>query len=285
MVWRLHDSPSCHDRAVSILTALLGVDRTTAEQAFACFAGAVEDESMTHCLDTWADELESALLACGVVSDDREMIEEIISRWRKVGVVNEESMRRKVLQPGAEVLAVLAEDDAWHEATVERVHDDGDVVTYMVVFHDFAKPQEVAVDQVVDLRDVVEDDDGEEGDKWEGECEMCSRCMSLTFHHLIPKETHGKYVNKALPPGVDGEPTRIFLNTHGMMVCRPCHTHIHSLAPNDVLAETLNTAKRVLSHPSVQKFVDYNSKQRVTPRIRNAAGGNKPARSFDARSR
>ena len=59
--------------------------------------------------------------------------------------------------------------------------------------------------------------------------------MQLTFHHLLPKETHGRYLGKQLPGGVAAaaeeagfelaaEPTREFLNTYGAELCRFCAT-------------------------------------------------------------
>merc|ERR1712224_606314 len=44
--------------------------------------------------------------------------------------------------------------------------------------------------------------------------------MLLTFHHLIPKDTHKKYEGKRLPPGVDGppKPSREFLNQYAASV-------------------------------------------------------------------
>lgn len=109
----------------------------------------------------------------------------------------------------------------------------------------------------------VEDDDGT--------CDMCERYIRRTFHHLIPKETHGKYLKKKRLPAnivesVDGTgPTvsRFWLNSHGVMVCRNCHSAIHNAVPNDVLAEEYNTLDLLFTHPKIYAFAKYNSKQVV----------------------
>jgi predicted transcriptional regulator len=44
-----------------------------------------------------------------------------------------------------------------------------------------------------------------------------------------------------------------------MLLCRPCHTHVHRVGSNDELAETLNTAERILAHPAVQKFLAWRT--------------------------
>lgn len=101
----------------------------------------------------------------------------------------------------------------------------------------------------------------------DGTCEMCERDIRRTFHHLIPKETHGKYLKKKqLPENVVGDVNRVWLNTYGIMVCRTCHSAIHNAAPNDELAEKYNTLERLLTHPKIFAFAKYNSKQPVRMR-------------------
>lgn len=65
----------------------------------------------------------------------------------------------------------------------------------------------------------VPDDEG--ADQCDGECELCGRQLQLTFHHLVPKMTHPRYLGKALPAdvadaamgaGLEPEPTKSFLN-------------------------------------------------------------------------
>ena len=114
----------------------------------------------------------------------------------------------------------------------------------------------------------------------DGQCALCLRTMTLTFHHLIPKEEHPSFLgkqppepwatdlrieqqlsDKRLPPL-----TRVDLNTHGIMVCRPCHSAIHRAATNATLARHFSTKDALAKHPSVAKFVAYARKQKVRSR-------------------
>ncbi|CAK0838982.1 unnamed protein product [Prorocentrum cordatum] len=98
---------------------------------------------------------------------------------------------------------------------------------------------------------------------------MCCRSMLLTFHHLIPKDVHPTYLGKRLPRGVEAPcacPTRAFLNTYGLMICRPCHNTVHKIADNGVLATEYNTLAKLMEHPNVQSWVEYAKKQRATKR-------------------
>ena len=105
-------------------------------------------------------------------------------------------------------------------------------------------------------------DEGEVADEVDGCCQMCSRHKPLTFHHLIPKDTHSKYIGKSLPSGVEEAalvrwqkeqnektavcpghfvasvgPTKKFLNTWGAMLCRSCHSQVHRTESNTDLAQ------------------------------------------------
>ena len=124
----------------------------------------------------------------------------------------------------------------------------------VVRFSEWAKVQETKRTQVVALTEVPDDEGAAESS---GCCELCGRQMQLTFHHLLPKETHARcpstlepvdvprrpthqrwswparYLGKRLPDGVAAaatatglgaaaEPTREFLNTYGAELCRFC---------------------------------------------------------------
>ena len=95
------------------------------------------------------------------------------------------------------------------------------------------------------------------------------------FHHLIPKQTHSRYLGKCLPAGVVeaaaardllAEPSRDFLNRYGSMLCRFCHSTVHRLAPNAVLAERFCTIKTLLSEPTIQRFIAFTARQKLTAR-------------------
>ena len=99
-------------------------------------------------------------------------------------------------------------------------------------------------------------------------CDMCDRHMKLTFHHLIPKELHRKYIKKnrlpgnltAAEPGLKMAP---FLGNFGVYVCRPCHSAIHRCEPNRALAEEYNTLDRLLAHAKIGAWATFNSKQKI----------------------
>ena len=176
---------------------------------------------------------------------------------------------------GDAVLAVLAEDGAWHEALVveKLAGGPGGPPRVVVRFSEWAKVQECPRRDVVSLQSVADDDD--EKPCREGDCELCARSLELTFHHLIPKETHARYLGKALPSGVaeaaaanglDPQPTREFLHSHGALLCRFCHSTVHRLAPNAVLAERFNTLEALRCAPEIERFVAFACRQKHTAR-------------------
>ena len=94
------------------------------------------------------------------------------------------------LQIGDAVVAVLEEDGEWHEAVVvQKLPNGGDRPPRVAVrFIEWPKVQETARTAVISLAEVPDDDDdGGSGDisrADEGACELCGRCMKLTFHHV-----------------------------------------------------------------------------------------------------
>lgn len=100
-----------------------------------------------------------------------------------------------------------------------------------------------------------EDSDNDEGQI--GVCPICTRELPLTFHHLIPKSTHKKMVKQH---GYSKE----YLNSHGVDLCRPCHSHVHRLIPLMDMALTFNTLERILEHNGVKKWIPYIRKQKIT---------------------
>jgi len=162
----------------------------------------------------------------------------------------------RTCEVGDPVLAFLPEDQEWHPAVVDSILDSGRL---KLIFIEYGKPQEVAPDEVRVMEDVA--DEGEEG---EGECEMCQRDLKLTFHHLIPKDKHPTFLGKRLPNGVEGEPTRWFLNKYGVMICRQCHNTVHSIASNEVLALQYNSLQKLLAHPVIQRWLEFAKKRRAS---------------------
>ena len=173
--------------------------------------------------------------------------------------------------------------------TVAAYVEEGEVVTQVEargIFQDagLGEGEGGAIDES-DLQDICatievltrgeppeDEDEDEEVD--DGSCEMCERFVKRTFHHLVPKETHGRFLKrKALPanPGCDVAPnaecTRLWLNRYGAKVCRACHWAIHQAEPNQTLAEEYNTLQRLLSHPKIFAFAKYNSKRKARQKL------------------
>merc|ERR1719502_2272581 len=164
------------------------------------------------------------------------------------------------IEVGSTVLALLQADDDWHEAVVEESLAPG---SFRLIFLEYGHSQDTLAENIRRQDTIVDDEDTEECQ--EGDCEMCHRRLLLTFHHLIPKDTHPTYLKRPgqlASVGIEGEPSRGFLNTYGTMVCRQCHSHIHSLASNEVLAREYNTLQKILDHPKIQRWVEWASKQR-----------------------
>jgi hypothetical protein len=100
------------------------------------------------------------------------------------------------------------------------------------------------------------------------ECEMCSRNMKLTFHHLIPKQLHSRYIKKRrLPNNLkhDAATMKIeeFLKVYGIHVCRPCHSSIHRCYDNKVLAEEYNTLDRIMEDDKLKAWADFHEGKRI----------------------
>ncbi|RPD53789.1 hypothetical protein L226DRAFT_517642 [Lentinus tigrinus ALCF2SS1-7] len=86
------------------------------------------------------------------------------------------------------------------------------------------------------------------------ECEICEREVPLTYHHLIPREVHDKVVKKKWHP-------EAMLNSVAWL-CRPCHSVVHRVASNEVLAREFYTVELLLGREDIQKWRKYAAKQR-----------------------
>ncbi|KAH7488200.1 hypothetical protein PRIC1_007680 [Phytophthora ramorum] len=218
-------------------------------------------------LEVLAEQLADVLL--GSEDDANEENQEShVSRRRRV---RRERLATK-FAIGKSCLVVLDEDDAWHPARITRhIGVDGDSdsenenegagdgdwpIEVEIEFIEFGKKQVVREDEVVLNEDVAGREDAED---MTGLCEMCERPMNLTAHHVIPRVTHGKYLRKGY--------TKEFLNTC-IMICRQCHSKIHSVEDNKTLAREYNTLDKIMQHPEIINWVAYARKQkaRVKPR-------------------
>ncbi|HZG38183.1 MAG TPA: HNH endonuclease [Nodosilinea sp.] len=86
-------------------------------------------------------------------------------------------------------------------------------------------------------------------------CQLCDRAIDdLTEHHLVPRQ----YTRRRKLPTSDT-----------VLLCRPCHKHIHTLFDNATLARELNTLAQLQAEPRLQKFVAWVRKQQPDKRVRS----------------
>ena len=98
--------------------------------------------------------------------------------------------------------------------------------------------------------------------KKKDKCELCGRQdTDQTFHHLVPKKLHRK--TKVVKSFVN-----IDLNTHGIMVCSPCHKMIHKKIDHYELATQYYTLEKLKSHEGIAKFISFQQKSHKTKTIK-----------------
>ena len=89
----------------------------------------------------------------------------------------------------------------------------------------------------------------------DGRCLLCEQPSHLTFHHLVPKQLHGKrqvrlrYSAQAL-------------RHHGIWICRACHTFLHATFDARTLATHLDSLDALRVEPAVMRHLTWASKQR-----------------------
>ena len=138
--------------------------------------------------------------------------------------MREEGLLERKFVSGMRGIGLLALDGEWHNCTLlKRIGSK-----FEVKFVEYGNIEVVGKDSFFLLDDVIDDDDDDDDIRLSkretgvrmGKCEMCLRHMPLTFHHLIPRETHSKYIKKSVY-------TKDYLDHHGVDICRPCHNVIH----------------------------------------------------------
>ena len=81
-------------------------------------------------------------------------------------------------------------------------------------------------------------------------CEICERdWIPLSYHHLIPRQTHAKVLKRGLHPEAQ-------LNSVAWL-CRACHSFVHHMASNDELAKSYYTVDLICERDDVQKFAQW----------------------------
>lgn len=86
-----------------------------------------------------------------------------------------------------------------------------------------------------------------------GECELCERSMPLTEHHLIPRTEHHRLATQGVFALAE-------MRSRLAMLCRPCHSAVHSMITTEDLAASFNTMDALLQHEGICKWGNYASK-------------------------
>lgn len=86
-------------------------------------------------------------------------------------------------------------------------------------------------------------------------CEICERdWIPLSYHHLIPRGVHAKVIKK-------GWHDEWMLNSVAWL-CRACHSFVHRMESNEVLAREYFTVERILEREDVQDWARWVSRVR-----------------------
>jgi hypothetical protein len=84
--------------------------------------------------------------------------------------------------------------------------------------------------------------------------------MPLTFHHLIPRETHRHLLKRA-------KFSKTEMLSRGASLCRSCHTAIHGMFDNRTLGTELNTMEGLLAREEVRRYREWKMRQPVRIRL------------------
>ncbi|CAO1636604.1 unnamed protein product [Parajaminaea phylloscopi] len=87
-----------------------------------------------------------------------------------------------------------------------------------------------------------------------GTCELCTRSMPLTAHHLIPKSEHDRILRQREPAFTLQE-----MRTRFAWLCRPCHSAVHKLVDSRAMADQYNTLERLEELEAVTRWAKYAS--------------------------
>ncbi len=86
-------------------------------------------------------------------------------------------------------------------------------------------------------------------------CALCEQPSHLTFHHLVPKDLHGKR-------WVRERRALATLRNHGIWICRSCHDFLHAQFDERTLGERLDTIEALRAEPAVIRHMAWASKQK-----------------------
>lgn len=86
-------------------------------------------------------------------------------------------------------------------------------------------------------------------------CELCSREVFTTWHHLIPRALHTKkrYIRRF---------GKQEMRTRGLDLCKLCHDGLHDIFTEKELGETYNTKEALLIDDRVRKHIQWVKRQK-----------------------
>ena len=90
-------------------------------------------------------------------------------------------------------------------------------------------------------------------------CELCTRTLPLSFHHLIPRRLHDRRWFRDRFGIVE-------MRSRGSWVCRSCHDFIHEHFDENQLGRQLNTLDALKAEQLVQTHLAWAMRQRVAKR-------------------
>ena len=181
---------------------------------------------------------------------------------------NDQSEQQKTA--GEICIGLLQEDSAYHVALLIGEEDEDHWRVRFVEFQNLTRsllkdtvkfPEGLTKESLSQYgleAEIDSEDDVESGDislacvSNDGACALCERMMPTTLHHLIPKSEHRRR-----------DESRSFLRgkENILVCCRPCHSCIHRAEKNSTLAAEYYTQELILSHPKINSFVAWVSKQ------------------------
>lgn len=99
-------------------------------------------------------------------------------------------------------------------------------------------------------------------------CDLCGRPVAYTTkHHLIPRALHGRRRFRRMY-------TKEYMISHVLWLCRPCHSTVHKVLSERELGLVYNTREKLLSEPTIRRFVDWLSEKPAgfKPAMRSGRG-------------
>ena len=82
-------------------------------------------------------------------------------------------------------------------------------------------------------------------------CALCHRLNTpLTRHHLLPQSRHNK-------PRFARRHTKQEGRTRIALLCKACHSHVHSILSEKQLEAEFHTIEALAAHPDIARFTQW----------------------------